>query len=94
MLIYSVTRKQYLLLFILLPIFPRVLGIFIFINASETNIMMQLLSKHFIGQKKYFYFILLYLDVTICIGAILLIATETLLAGILKHICGMFKVNI
>jgi len=52
-------------LFILLPIFPRVLGIFIFINASETNIRMQI-SEYFIGQEKYFYFILLHLDVVVC----------------------------
>jgi hypothetical protein len=81
-----------LLLFILLPTFPRVLGIFIFINASETNIMMQLLSKHFIVQEKYFYFILLHLDVAICIGAISLTATGTLFIGCYKHICGMFTI--
>jgi hypothetical protein len=81
-----------LLLFILFPIFPRVLGIFIRINASETTLMIQVMREYFVDQEKYFYFILLHLDATICIGAISLLAGGTLCAGYFKHICGIFKV--
>jgi len=81
-----------LFLFILLPTLPKILGIFTSINASETNIMMQVLSEYFIDQEKYFYFTLLHLDSAICIGAISLIATGMLFTSFLKHICGIFKI--
>jgi len=82
----------HLLLLILLPIFPRVLGVFVLINASETNLMMQVMREYFIDQEKYFYLILLHLDAAFCVGAISLTAIGTLIAGFLKHICGIFKV--
>jgi len=81
-----------LLLFILLPTFPRVLDFFILLNASETNLMLQVIREYFVDQEKYFYFILLHLDATICIGAISLLAVGTLFAGYFKHICGIFRI--
>jgi len=80
-----------LLLFILLPTFPQILGTFT-LNASETNLMLQVIREYFVDQEKYFYFILLHLDATMCIGAISLLAVGTLFAGYFKHICGIFRV--
>jgi hypothetical protein len=81
-----------LLLFILFPIFPRILGIFI-LNASETNLMMHdVMREYFVDKEKYSYLILLHLDATICIGAISLLAGVTLYAGYFKHISGIFRV--
>jgi hypothetical protein len=81
-----------LFLLILLPTLPRLLGIFIFINVSETNLMMQVMREYFIDQEKYSYFILLHLDATICIGAISLMAVGTFFLGYIKHICGIFRI--
>jgi len=81
-----------LLLFILLPTFPQILGTFTLINVSETNLMVQIIREYFVDQGKYFYFILLHLDATICIGAISLLAVGTLFPGYFKDICGIFKV--
>jgi len=81
-----------LLLLILLPTFPCLLGIFTFINVSETNLMMQVMREYFIDQEKYSYFILLHLDAAFCIGAISLTAVGTFFIGILKHIWAIFKV--
>ncbi|KAH0948810.1 hypothetical protein HN011_008605, partial [Eciton burchellii] len=80
-----------LLLFILFPIFPRILVIFIL--ASETNLMMHdVMREYFVDKEKYSYLILLHLDAAICIGPISLLAGVTLYAGYFKHICGIFRV--
>jgi len=54
--------------------------------------MLQVIREYFVDQEKYFYFILLHLDATMCIGAISLLAIEMLFAGYFKHICGIFGV--
>jgi len=80
------------LLHILLPTFPRVLGIFTFINTSETNLMMEVIREYFIDQKKYSYPILLHLDAAIFIGAFSLAAIGLFFLGFFEHICAIFKV--
>jgi len=87
---YTVYCVSNLFLFILLPTFPKIFGIFILINASETNL--HVMREYFIDHEKYFYFTLLHLDSAICIGAISLTATGMLFANFLKHICGIFKI--
>jgi len=81
-----------LLLIILLPTLPRILGTFILINASETNLMMQIKREYFIHQEEYSYLILLHLDAAFCVGAISLTAIGTFLTGYVKHICAIFRV--
>jgi len=79
-------------LFILLPIFAKILGIFI-LNASETNLMMlDVMREYFVDQERYSYLILLHLDAAICIAGISIIATGTLFISLVKHICGIFKI--
>jgi len=78
--------------FILLPTVPQVLGIFISINASEANLMVQVIREYFVDQEKYSYLILLHLNAAMCIGAITVTASRTIIAGCLKHICGIFKI--
>jgi len=80
------------LLHILLPTFPRVLGIFIFINASETNLMMEVMREYFVDQEKYSYLILLHLDAAIFVGTFSLAAIASFFIGFLKHISAIFKV--
>ncbi|XP_018361719.1 PREDICTED: odorant receptor 4-like [Trachymyrmex cornetzi] len=50
------------------------------------------MTEYFVDQEKYFYLILLHINVATCIGAIAYIATGTMLIGYLKHACGMFKI--
>ncbi|XP_014478954.1 PREDICTED: uncharacterized protein LOC106746671 [Dinoponera quadriceps] len=50
------------------------------------------MSDYFLDQKKYFYFILLHTNATLCVGTLVTIATGTMLAGYLKHVCGMFRI--
>ncbi|KAF3054240.1 Odorant receptor 432 [Nylanderia fulva] len=49
--------------------------------------------EYFIGQKKYFYLLLLHIDSFICIGLTTLASTSTIMfLGYIMHICGMFKI--
>jgi len=81
-----------LFLLILLPTFPRFLGVFIFINISEANLMIQVMREYFIDQEKYSYLILLHLDAAFCIGVISLTAVGMFFLGYIKHICGIFRI--
>ncbi|KAH0948813.1 hypothetical protein HN011_008858 [Eciton burchellii] len=90
--VFSLYCMTNLSLFILLPIFPKILGSFI-LNASETNLMMHdVMREYFVDQERYSYLILLHLDTTMCIAAISIIATGTLFISLVKHICGIFKI--
>ncbi|KAH0944342.1 Or9e65CTE, partial [Eciton burchellii] len=77
--------------FILLPTFPKIIGIFI-LNTSETNLMLHVRREYFVDQERYSYLILLHLDAAMCIGSISILATGTLLISLLKHYCGIFKI--
>ncbi|KAH0948815.1 hypothetical protein HN011_008862 [Eciton burchellii] len=91
-LIISLYCVANLSVFILLPTFPKIIGIFIF-NASETNLMLfDVMREYFVDQERYSYLILLHLYAAICIAGISIIATGTLFISLLKHICGIFKI--
>ncbi|KAH0945586.1 hypothetical protein HN011_005069 [Eciton burchellii] len=81
-----------LFIFLLLPIFPRVIDIVLFINKSQSRHMIYFTTEYFIDQEKYFYPILLYMDAACSIGGIALIAIESLLIGYFKHACAIFKI--
>jgi len=62
-------------------------------NGSHSRQMLHIMvSKSFIDEEKYYYIILLYTNVVVCIGAITLTAIGTMLRGYLIHVCGMFKI--
>ncbi|XP_018300359.1 uncharacterized protein, partial [Mycetomoellerius zeteki] len=48
--------------------------------------------EYFIDQEKYFYLILLHINVAICIASIVLVAIGTMCITFIQHICGMFKI--
>ncbi|EZA48139.1 hypothetical protein X777_14321 [Ooceraea biroi] len=75
-----------------LSIWPCILGVILPLKASRSRSAMQVVTEYFIDQEKYFYLILLHMNVTIYIGATAVIATGTMLMGYLKHICGMFSI--
>ncbi|XP_024880020.1 odorant receptor 4-like isoform X2 [Temnothorax curvispinosus] len=71
---------------------PRILDIVMPMNESRPRITMPIPTEYFVDQEKYFYLILLHLNVATCIGATAYIATGTMLITYLKHACGMFKI--
>ncbi|KYN00377.1 hypothetical protein ALC62_08868, partial [Cyphomyrmex costatus] len=78
---------------VFVPMWPCVLDIVMpAINESRPRFVIPIMTEYFVDQEKYFYLILLHIDIAICIGAIAYIATGTMLVGYLKHACGMFKI--
>ncbi|KYN38992.1 hypothetical protein ALC56_06418, partial [Trachymyrmex septentrionalis] len=62
-------------------------------NESHSRQMLHIMvSESFIDEEKYYYIILLYTNVVICIGTITITAIGTMLRGYLIHACGMFKI--
>jgi len=49
--------------------------------------------EYFVDQEKYFYWIILYLGVAVCIGATALIGIGSLLIAYAQHTCGMFRIS-
>ncbi|EGI61353.1 hypothetical protein G5I_10348, partial [Acromyrmex echinatior] len=74
-----------------LPLIPSILDIVTPLNISRPR---QLLfpGEYFVDQQKFFYVILLQVDVTIGLIIITLIATETLYVTYIQHVCGMFQI--
>jgi hypothetical protein len=64
-----------ILYYILVLTYPRAFAIFIFINVSEIDLMMEVMRAYFINQEKYSYFILLHLDAAVFVGMFSLAAT-------------------
>lgn len=50
------------------------------------------MREYFIDQDKYFYFILLHMDVTIAIAGTVLLATGTLQLAYIRHVSGLFRI--
>jgi len=62
-------------------------------NESRHSTMSgYIITGYFVDQEKYFYLILLHINIANCIGAIAYIATGTMIVVYLKHTCGMFKI--
>ncbi|XP_032680611.1 uncharacterized protein LOC116848532 [Odontomachus brunneus] len=74
------------------PIWPRVLGIFLFLNESLFRHKTLIVTEYFVDQEKYYYLIMLHTIIAICIGMFAIVATGTLLLVFLKHACGMFSI--
>ncbi|XP_014478940.1 PREDICTED: uncharacterized protein LOC106746658 [Dinoponera quadriceps] len=61
-------------------------------NKSRPLLTIQIITEYFIGQEAFFYLILMYTSIAICILATVEIATGTMLIGYYKHVCAMFKI--
>ncbi|XP_032680471.1 uncharacterized protein LOC116848465 [Odontomachus brunneus] len=73
-------------------IWPRFLGIFLFLNESWPRRKTFILTEYFVDQEKYSNLIWLHMNTAICIGAFAAFATGTLLLVFLKYACGMFSI--
>jgi len=61
-------------------------------NVSQPR-RMQFVTEYFVDQEKYFFLILLHINTALCMGAIAMIATGTMLIAYFKFICGLFKIS-
>lgn len=74
------------------PIWPRILGIFLFLNESLFRHKTFIVMEYFIDQEKYSYLVMLHANAAVCIGMSAILATGSLLLVSLKHACGMFSI--
>lgn len=80
-----------LFIVIFISIWPYILNIIKPKNESRPDFLMQIM-RQFIDQEKYSYLVLFHMNAALCIGAIAVIATGTMLIGYLQYACGMFKI--
>ncbi|XP_072743849.1 uncharacterized protein [Anoplolepis gracilipes] len=78
--------------FMLMPALPDILDIIAPLNESRTRYL-PFLAEYFLDQQKYFYPLLLHMNVTVVIGIVTVISTETLFFAYVYHICGMFEIT-
>ncbi|XP_026823680.1 uncharacterized protein LOC109611447 isoform X1 [Ooceraea biroi] len=76
----------------LLPILPRIFGIFFLVNESEPYRNVYIRTEYFVDEEKYFYFILLHLYVVQYIVGGTLLAIQTVLLGYFIYFCGLFNI--
>jgi len=61
------------------------------INRSEPHRFL-IIMEYFIDQEKYYYLVMLHINITICLGTASVIAIGTILISFFYHICGMFRI--
>jgi len=76
---------------IIAQFWTEILDIVLQINVSQSHIM-PIMTEYFVDQEKYFYFILLWTNITICVQLIVTLAIGTLFITFFQHIYGMFKI--
>ncbi|XP_071653009.1 uncharacterized protein [Temnothorax longispinosus] len=65
----------------------------IILSANKSrSYRLQVSTECFIDQEKYYYLLLLHINLAIFIGLTVLVATGSMLIAFLQHACGMFKI--
>jgi len=80
-----------LYLYFIAQFWTEIFDIVLQINVSRSRIM-PIMTEYFVDQEKYFYFILLWTNVTICVQAIVILAIGTTFITFFQYIHGMFKI--
>ncbi|RLU26065.1 ObirOr5-9E64 [Ooceraea biroi] len=76
----------------LLPILPRIFGIFFLVNESEPYRITYIRTEYFVDEEKYFYFILLHLYAVQYIAGGTTLVAGTIVAGYFTYCCGLFNI--
>ncbi|KAH0945598.1 hypothetical protein HN011_008100 [Eciton burchellii] len=100
---YAYNTKRYTIMliilflgsiFILVPsqIYPNILNTTLLINESR-QYRMQFIVEYFVDQRKYFFIILLHMDIAFLLAGVIMVAIGLMLLGYIQYICGMFKIS-
>ncbi|XP_011860672.1 PREDICTED: uncharacterized protein LOC105557891 [Vollenhovia emeryi] len=99
---YSRIAKRYTIAITVLAVFGVSFSIIIQFRAKLLNVIVPInisqpyqfpvLIEYFVDQEKYFYLIILHIYVTVCIVAIIMVATGTIYITCIQHTCGMFRI--
>lgn len=74
------------------PVWPRIFGFLLFLNDSRSRSAIQVTTEYFVDQEKYFYLIMLHMNVSFCIGTIATVASAAMFLTYFKHACGIFRI--
>jgi len=88
---FSVFGMCIIFLLIIAQFWMEIFDIVLQMNISRVRIM-PIMTEYFVDQEKYFYFILLWTNVTICVQLIVTLAIGTMFITFFQHIYGMFKI--
>ncbi|XP_039311370.1 odorant receptor 13a-like [Solenopsis invicta] len=77
--------------YVSIPFWPDILDIVAPLNESRKR-HLPFLVEYFLDEQKYFYPILLHMNLTLVVGIVTVVATETLFFAYIFHICGMFEI--
>jgi len=88
---FSVFAMCIIFILIISQFWAEIFNIVFQTNVSRSRIM-PIMTEYFVDQEKYFYFILLWTNVTICLQGIILLAIDTMFITFFLHIYGMFKI--
>ncbi|KAL6260653.1 hypothetical protein P5V15_008172 [Pogonomyrmex californicus] len=78
--------------FIFSPFLPYIFDVVFSTNESWPHPSLQIITKYFIDEDRYFYLIILHADTAFFIGALAMLGTGTFLIMYIQHVCGMLKI--
>ncbi|KAI4495971.1 hypothetical protein M0802_008186 [Mischocyttarus mexicanus] len=78
------------LLFFLLPLFPRLMDVFVPLNESRP-LRTIVRAYYFVDEQEYFFSIYCHMSIVIMIGTAVLLASDTLFVVFNSHLCGLFS---
>ncbi|KAH0945601.1 hypothetical protein HN011_008528 [Eciton burchellii] len=76
---------------VIIQLWSDIFDIILPINRSEPHHFL-IMMEYFIDQEKYYYLIMLHINITICLSTASVIAIGTILISFCHHICGMFRI--
>ncbi|XP_070152689.1 odorant receptor 9a-like [Polyergus mexicanus] len=77
---------------IVAQLWSRILDIILPMNVSRSYSLL-ITMEYFVDQETYFYWILLHMNVSLCIGVTAIVGIGTILIAYLQHMCGMVKIS-
>lgn len=78
-------------LFILWTLSADILDAVAPLNESRPR-QLPFLAEYFLDEQKYFYPMLLHMNLTAVVGIVTVVSTETLFFAYVHHVCGLFEV--
>ncbi|XP_072765030.1 uncharacterized protein [Anoplolepis gracilipes] len=78
--------------FIGVQYWSNIINIILPINVSRPR-RLPIMTEYFVDQEKYFFLILLHLNIAVFTGVIIMVAVGTMLIAYLTHTCGLFKIS-
>ncbi|RLU25718.1 ObirOr5-9E38 [Ooceraea biroi] len=90
--VFTLSMMGGLFVVTLLPILPRIFGIFFLINDSMPYRNIYIRHEYFVDEEQYFYFILLHLYVSQFAAGGTLLGGAIVMTGYVTYFCGLFNI--